>query len=82
MRQFWYFKSTKAGLPGLGLALRDVSDTRDISGKTWDNRNVQGCIFEVMLTFGAETIDTEGETGADVPNNWIESVGTYTFREP
>lgn len=74
-------RSTLNALTGMGCALRRVNEIRGTNVPAWDTKFADGSIVEILLTFGREAPDPIGETGAEVPNNWIESVNPLTFEK-
>jgi len=72
-------KSTLNALRELGCAMRRAYEVKGNSVPAWDTKFTDSTVVEVQLTWGLESLDPIGETGTEVPNNWIESVSTLTF---
>jgi len=71
---YFNLKSTISQLPSHFMALRDVSEVVNLPNVEWDGRAIRAAVLEVFLTYLTEQVDTEGETGSEFPNNWIETV--------
>lgn len=71
---YFNFKSTISQLPSHFMALRDVSEVVNLPNVVWDGRAIRAAVLEVFLTYLTEEVDSEGETGSEFPNNWIETV--------
>lgn len=72
-------RSTLNALRELGCALRRVAEIRGQSVPAWDNKYADGCVVEIDLTWGSASPDPIGETGTEVPHNWIETLDPLTF---
>lgn len=71
-------RSTLNALWELDCALRKVNEVRGVNVPSWDNKFADSAIVEVSLTWGNAATDPVGETGAEVPNNWIQTVTPLT----
>lgn len=73
--------STLDALRSLDCALRTCSEVRGAQVPAWDQKTTTGAIVEIGLTWGRVEADPIGETGATVPNNWIETMTQPTMIE-
>jgi hypothetical protein len=71
--------STRDALGTVGCALREVGQCRPFNVPSWDGKSIDAAILEVFFSCGVVEPDPVGETGTDVPNNWIETVDDPVF---